>query len=142
MGKRQTEEQAAGKTTEQAAGKHGAVTKQTLGRRGEEAACGYLEKKGYEIIERNFRCVRGEIDIIAALPGTLVFVEVKTRRGVPYGLPCEAVTRTKMRHMRTAAAYYMRIRGLERFGAAVRFDVVEVLELNGRLGIRHIEAAF
>ena len=63
-----------------------------FGRRGEDAACAYLLRHGYSIIERNYRCRRGEIDIIAAKDGGAVFVEVKTRRSLKFGTPGMAVT--------------------------------------------------
>ena len=62
-----------------------------FGRRGEEAACAYLLRHGYSIVERNYRCRRGEIDIIAAKDGGAVFVEVKTRRSLKFGTPGMAV---------------------------------------------------
>ena len=58
-----------------------------FGRRGEDAACAYLLRHGYSIVERNYRCRRGEIDIIAAKDGGAVFVEVKTRRSLKFGTP-------------------------------------------------------
>lgn len=63
-----------------------------FGRRGEDAACAYLLRHGYSIVERNYRCRRGEIDIIAAKDGGAVFVEVKTRRSLKFGTPGMAVT--------------------------------------------------
>ena len=63
-----------------------------LGRRGEELACERLTAAGLEVVARNWRCRAGEIDVIAAGPGLLVFCEVKTRRGHGYGTPAEAVT--------------------------------------------------
>lgn len=66
-----------------------------LGKEGEDRACAYLETCGYRIVERNFRCRSGEIDIVAAEErgGIICFVEVKTRRGCAFGLPKEAVDR-------------------------------------------------
>lgn len=66
--------------------------RQRLGKKGEDAACTYLERKGYVICRRNYRCRYGEIDIIAAKGGELSFVEVKTRRNLNFGLPRLAVT--------------------------------------------------
>lgn len=61
--------------------------RQRLGKKGEDAACAYLERKGYVICRRNYRCRYGEIDIIAAKSGELSFVEVKTRRNLNFGCP-------------------------------------------------------
>ena len=108
-----------------------------LGRWGEDEAERYLKRKGYTIVGRNFRCRYGEIDIIALEGTELVFIEVKTRRNLNYGLPCESVTAAKIRHLRRAVAYYaatcpVRYR-------SVRLDVVEILATEGRVDIRHIE---
>ena len=108
-----------------------------LGARGEDIAEKYLRKKGYHILERNFRCRLGEIDIIALDGRTLVFIEVKTRRNQNYGRPCEAVNLVKIRHiLRTAACYtaLSRVRYEE-----LRIDVVEILLQGERPYIHHIE---
>ena len=80
-----------------------------LGKEGEDRACAYLETCGYRIVERNFRCRSGEIDIVAAEErgGIICFVEVKTRRGCAFGLPKEAVDRRKQRKLCAAAKYYI-----------------------------------
>jgi putative endonuclease len=108
-----------------------------LGAWGEDAAEKYLRRKGYTIMERNFRCRFGEIDIIALNGNELVFVEVKTRRNLNFGWPCESVTPEKIRHLKRAVACYAstcpaRYRG-------VRLDVVEILLSEGRIRINHIE---
>lgn len=79
------------------------TTTQDVGRRGESVAADYLTRNGYEIIERNWRCPRGEIDIVARDNETVVFVEVKTRRGLGYGHPFEAVTAAKAARIRVLA---------------------------------------
>lgn len=108
-----------------------------LGCWGEDIAEKYLKKKGYIIVARNFRCRLGEIDIIA-LDGTkLVFAEVKTRQNQSYGLPCEAVNTQKIRHLKRMSAYYMALNFNE--DRDVRLDVIEILMLEGRPYIRHIE---
>jgi len=109
----------------------------SFGRWGEEAASKYLKAKGYRIIDRNFSCKLGELDIIALDGAELVFIEVKTRRNQSYGLPCEAVNAAKIRHLKRMAAYYTSV-----FPAAqqdVRLDVIEILMRDGRPYIRHIE---
>lgn len=74
-----------------------------FGARGEAAACAHLEQLGYEILERNWRHALGEIDIIARSGDTIVFVEVKTRSGVGFGHPFEAITHDKARRLRRLA---------------------------------------
>ena len=81
--------------------------RQRLGKKGEDAACAYLERKGYVICRRNYRCRYGEIDIIAAKGGELSFVEVKTRRNLNFGLPRLAVTYAKQQKIRSAALFYL-----------------------------------
>lgn len=95
-----------------------------LGDRGEEAAEGFLRRRGYVIVERNFRCPLGEIDLIALERGTIVFVEVKTRRTHGFGSPAEAVDRRKQQRLRRAAEVYLNRKRLHDRHA--RFDVVEV----------------
>src|SRR3989344_4534989 len=88
--------------------------KRGWGDKGEEYACQLLKKNGYKIIERNYRCKLGEIDIIAEDPapspeqeGTLVFVEVKTRWSRRFGLPAEAVTPRKLYKIKKVGEYYL-----------------------------------
>ena len=98
----------------------------SLGERGEEAAARCLERKGYEILERNWRCRFGEADIIARDPsGTIVFVEVKTRRTVKAGLPEEAVSRSKRRRYENIALEYMAKNQWED-GTPLRFDAIAI----------------
>lgn len=104
---------------------------------GEELAEKYLKKKGYRIVERNFRCKLGEIDIIALYGTELVFVEVKTRNSLKYGLPCESVTATKIRHLKRIAVYYMAM-SVSRYRDA-RIDVIEILIKDGKPYLHHIE---
>ena len=110
------------------------MNRRAFGGEGERAACDYLCKKGWTIVETNVRRGRGEIDIIAQKCGLTAFVEVKRRSSLRYGQPAEAVNWEKKRRIVGAAALYMQEHGLER----VRFDVIEILP--GQ--IRHIESAF
>ncbi len=96
-----------------------------LGRAGEVSAERFLRKKGYRIIERNYRTRFGELDIIARDGRTLVFVEVKARTGQAFGSPGEAVGRRKQSRLTLAAGLYMEERRLR--DLPVRFDVVGVL---------------
>ncbi|MGH2495760.1 MAG: YraN family protein [Ktedonobacteraceae bacterium] len=81
--------------------------RQLLGRKGEQMAADALRERGYHIVEHNFRCRYGEIDLIAEEQDDLVFVEVKTRRGTAFGHPEEAVTLTKRRKLVEVASYYL-----------------------------------
>lgn len=101
----------------------------TLGDVGENAVTNYLQNKGYSILARNFRYGRfAEIDIIAEIGDTIVFVEVKTRRSNKFGMPAEAVTLQKQQKIITAATKF--IQDNELYDKACRFDVVEVFEIN------------
>lgn len=99
------------------------------GRRGEDLAAQYLARLGYRIIEQNYRAPCGEVDIIAKDQGTLVFVEVKTRTGVGFGTPAEAVTHRKRQQISKAALVYLSQQRL--LTEAARFDVVSVLLRTG-----------
>ena len=83
--------------------------RQEIGKWGENLACKYLEKNNYEIIERNFLCHQGEIDIIAKDRNQreIIFIEVKTRSNLKYGNPAEAVNKEKQRHIKQVAEYYI-----------------------------------
>jgi putative endonuclease len=90
-----------------------------------------LARQGYSVIERNFRCRHGEIDLIAEEGGDLVFIEVKTRRGNAYGLPEEAVTLRKQQKIVQVATYYLDLHACSE--RAWRIDVVAVqLSASGR----------
>ncbi len=106
---------------------------------GEEQAARYLEKLGYEILERNFRCKAGEIDIIALEGGVLCFVEVKTRSSLSFGYPSEAVTRLKRLHLLRAAKFYLLLYNLT--ATETRIDIVEILKVDGKTYVNHIEDA-
>ena len=112
-----------------------------LGRRGEEAAVRFLERRGFEVLERNWTCHAGEADIIAQDEDTLVFVEVKTRSNADKGLPEEAVDKHKReRYERIAAAF---LQTYDTVDIAVRFDVVSILVIGSeRAFLRHHVNAF
>ena len=94
------------------------------GDRGEEAAAAALERRGYQVLERQYRCRWGEIDLIAWAPeGVLCFVEVKSRTGTRFAAPREAVTAAKQRKLRNAASWYLAQTELD---CPCRFDVAEV----------------
>lgn len=98
--------------------------KQHFGQRGEDLAVRHLKKKGYKIIERNYRTRNGEVDIIARHKGRLVFIEVKTRQSRRYGHPKFAVTADKQRKISMVALEYLKKN--HSLQTSARFDVVTV----------------
>jgi len=115
--------------------------RQALGRKGEEVAVDFLKKQGYRIIKRNYRCRAGEIDIVVKEGSSLVFVEVKSRRSTHFGLPEEAVSYEKRRHLTRVALGYLTHHRIKE--TKCRFDVVSVLmNENGVKEIRLIKNAF
>lgn len=116
------------------------TSKKDLGNLGEKLAIGHLKKKGYQILDKNFRYGRGEIDIIAQKNNVIIFVEVKTKKFGDFGDPITWVTRTKQRQIgRIAQAYLvkMQIKNLD-----CRFDVITITWEKGNWQINHLENAF
>jgi len=120
--------------------KQGAGRRQALGRAGEAVAEDYLRQLGYRVVERNYRCPCGEVDLVAADGTTLVFVEVKTRSGTLCGSPLEAVDVRKQRRIAAAAQHFL----VTRFcgGRAARFDVIGVLWKGSVPELEHVQNAF
>lgn len=110
-----------------------------LGKEGEELAKKFLNKKGYKIIEQNYKTPIGEIDIIARDRETLVFIEVKTRESLEFGMPFEAVNYTKRNKISKVALSY-----LKRFKEtpACRFDVLSICYKNNKPEFELIRDAF
>ena len=113
--------------------------KHKTGSEGENIATKYLEQIGYTILERNFSCNQGEIDIIALDNQEIVFVEVKTRTNKNFGLASEAVNRQKKMHLIQTIKYYLHIRNLE--NEYIRIDVIEIYIKNKKAYINHIKQA-
>ena len=111
-----------------------------LGSDGEDIACRHLEAHDYEVLERNYRCERGEIDIVAARSGTIVFCEVKTRRTDRWGEPSEAVNFTKRARIRRLGARWLAERGAR--PRSVRFDVISLVVDDTGTRLQHHEDAF
>ncbi len=117
------------------------MTPYEIGRRGEQAAVRYLQRMGYEVVDRNWECPAGEADIVALDEGTLVFCEVKTRTSLDHGLPVEAVDAQKRNRYEKIAGWYLRDHDYT--DMCVRFDIVALLVVNGeRALVRHYVNAF
>ena len=110
-----------------------------FGKLGEELAVNYLIGKGYEILERNWRNIHKEIDIIAKDGTDLVIVEVKTRQSDEYGNPDVAVTKKKQRMLIAAANAYITRNNLD---IETRFDIISIVIKDDAPVIEHIEDAF
>ena len=113
-----------------------------IAKTGEALAVTHLKARGYEILARNYRAVRGEIDLVAQDGDCIVFVEVKTRRSLKFGLPQAAVTAQKQRQISKVALAYLQTHNL--FDAPCRFDVIAI-HLSPRLEVlklEQIESAF
>jgi putative endonuclease len=111
--------------------------KDVLGREGEQAAAGYLEASGFQILDRNWRCADGEIDIVAADRRTFVVCEVKTRSGTRFGTPLDAVGQAKRRRLRRLAAQWLAAHG-SRYDQ-IRIDVLGLLrDGSGGFTIEHV----
>lgn len=111
--------------------------KKELGNIGEQIAVEYLEKNNYKILKRNFYCKQGEIDIIAKESQEIVFVEVKTRSGIDFGQPSEAVNSVKLKHMYRVAKFFLYKSNC--MNCFIRFDVIEVLIKDGKFQVNHIK---
>ncbi len=111
-----------------------------LGAAGEEAACAFLRRRGYRIIERNYRCPFGELDVIAAKGKELVFCEVKTRRGGDIEEALGAVDERRRKRMAQAASYYLAEKASSSRGC--RFDVIALLKAESGWRIVHVRDAF
>ena len=111
--------------------------KDELGRRGEEIASAYLKQAGIRILDRNWRCAEGEIDIVAVERRVLVICEVKTRSGTGYGSPLDAISRAKLRRLRRLAIRWVVANGV--LFDEVRIDVLGLVrDQAGNFQIEHV----
>ena len=123
------------------AGNRGRVPTTDLGRHGEHIAAAYLTDAGLRLLDRNWRCREGELDIVARDGDALVFCEVKTRRATGFGHPVEAVTPEKQRRLRTLAQRWLAEH--EEHAPDLRFDVIGVLvRPAGPAIVTHLRGAF
>ena len=119
--------------------------KDAVGRFGEQQAVEHLEAAGLQILDRNWRCRAGELDIVARDGSQLVFVEVKTRSSLAFGAPAEAVDRAKSARIRELALRWImaqRELGAQLFWEALRFDVVAVVRGRDGVEIAHLTGVF
>jgi len=112
------------------------AAKDTLGKRGEERALVYLQDRGYRLIDRNWRCRQGEIDLIVERDGQTVFVEVKTRTSTAFGHPFEAITPAKLARLRRLVAAWCSHSG--RPTTRVRIDAVAVTGTDDAAVVEHL----
>lgn len=111
--------------------------KDVLGRNGEQLAAEYLERAGLRILDRNYRCAEGEIDIVAADRRVLVACEVKTRSGIAYGTPVEAISRRKLARIRRLAVRWVIAHGV--IFDELRVDVIGILRHpSGEVELEHL----
>ncbi len=110
-----------------------------LGSKGEDAACLFLESKGYRILNRNWRAGKKELDIVAEQDDELIVIEVKTRRNNDFGNPEDAVTDKKIRKIISATDAYLRKHCIDK---SVRFDVITIIGKDIPFEIEHIKDAF
>lgn len=115
--------------------------KRATGKMAEEIATVFLQEKGFKILEKNFHCHFGEIDLIIERDNYIIFVEVKARSSKSFGLAQEAVTIKKQKKILNVAMWYlMKNNAVEKF---FRFDVIAMhQQANGQYDIQHIENAF
>ena len=111
--------------------------KDELGREGEQVAVEYLERAGLRVLDRNWRCADGEIDIVAAERQVMVVCEVKTRSGTTFGTPLEQITRAKQARLRRLASRWLVAHGV--LFDEVRIDVVGLIyDGTGGFSVEHI----
>lgn len=110
-----------------------------FGKLGEDIASNYLIKKGYRILQRNYRFSKVEIDLICETAEEIVFVEVKTRTSDQMAYPEQAVGKAKQKNIRFAATYFLEEKEISK---PARFDIIAVVKNEKRFDIEHIEDAF
>ena len=113
-----------------------------IGKIGESLAVAHLKRRGYRVLAQNYRAIRGEIDLIVQDGQFIVFVEVKTRRSLKFGVPQAAVTKQKQKQISKIALAYLQAKNL--WDAPCRFDVIGIhlTDQSELLRLEHIESAF
>ena len=122
-------------------GEDSILTRKEIGKRGEVIAAGFLERKGLRIVERNYHCRWGELDLVAAESDNRIhFVEVKTRTVTLYGAPAEAVTYMKQQKIKKTALTWLQSQ--EQYFSDLSFDVIEVSVIENTARIRWLQHCF
>lgn len=117
------------------------IKRKEIGRKGEQVAADFLERRGFTIRDRNFYTRWGELDIVAVEKTEIIhFVEVKTRTGLVYGTPGTAVTYVKQQRIRTAALHWLQQENT--YFPQISFDVVEIWVLGKTAKIRYLPNCF
>jgi putative endonuclease len=109
------------------------------GKYGEKLACEYLTSIGYVILQKNYRCTKGEIDIIVRDKEYIVFVEVKYRKNLKFGYPRESVGVRKQEKIKNSAVWYTFQNNIQ--DTDIRFDIVEILHMK-KIELEHIKNAY
>lgn len=118
------------------------AAKDQLGRAGEQRAVDHLESRGYRILDRNWRCAQGEVDIVAVQGRVLVVVEVKTRRSDAFGHPLEAIDQRKGARLWRLAAAWIAAHPGEARGRRLRLDAIAITGADPATGeLEHLEDA-
>ena len=110
-----------------------------IGKKGEQLAVDFLIKNGYEIIERNYRFDKAEVDIIAQIKDTLAIIEVKTRSTTNFGNPQDFVKPKQIHRLVKAVDEYVNVNSLD---VEVRFDIIAIVKEEKTFKIEHLENAF
>lgn len=110
------------------------AAKDDLGRAGEDRAAEHLTRLGYRILDRNWRCEEGELDIVAQREGVLAFVEVKTRRTLDYGHPFEAIDERKRQRLWRLVHVWVREHPMASAGRALRLDAIGIVGADPAVG--------
>lgn len=119
---------------------HDSPTQPQIGKRFQDVAEAYLRKQGFHVVQRNFRCALGEIDLIVRDRRTLVFVEVKSRASARHGSAATAVTSQKQRQISRVAVYFLKMH--RALATKARFDVIAVDDTDTSPRLRWIPGAF
>jgi putative endonuclease len=114
------------------------MERKKLGEMGEKIAAEFLKRQGYNILHQNYRCRFGEIDIVAKDNSSYVFIEVKTRRGLEYGRPIEAINKVKINRMLKTLQFYLKQYKI--YNSNIRVDAMEIIVNNSKnIEINHIK---
>ena len=117
------------------------LTRKEIGKRGEEIAAEFLERRGLRIVDRNYHCRWGELDLVAEESDSRIhFVEVKTRTGTAYGTPGEAVTYAKQQKIKKTALTWLQEQ--PDYFRGISFDVIEICVESGTAKIRWLQHCF